>query len=101
LFLEEILELTNVLGSRPRGSITSISKEVDVNVFDTLCLGSFDEFEDVGNVRVDTSVRDQATEVKSGSVLFGVFEGSDDVGLAGEFFLLDTCPSVHCRENVV
>jgi hypothetical protein len=58
LFLEEILELTNVLGSRPRGGITSITKEVDVNVLDTLCFGSFDEFEDVGNVRVNTSVRD-------------------------------------------
>jgi len=58
LFLEEILELTNVLGGRPRGSVTSISKEVNVNVLDTLCFGSFDEFENVGNVRVDTSVRD-------------------------------------------
>jgi hypothetical protein len=58
LFLEEILELTNVLGSRPGSGITSISKKVDVDVFDTLCFGSFDEFENVGNVRVNTTVRD-------------------------------------------
>jgi len=89
--------LTNVLGSRPRGSITSISKEVDVDVLDTLCFGSFDEFENVRDVRVDTYVRDETTEVKSGSVLFGVLEGSDNVGLTGEFLLLDACSSAYCK----
>lgn len=89
--------MTNVLGSRPRGSITSISKEVDVDVFDTLCFGSFDEFENVGDMRVDTSVRNETTEVKSRPVLFGVLERSDNVGLTSELLLLNACSSAYCK----
>ena len=36
--------------------------------------------------------------MESGSVLFGVLEGSDNVGLTSEFFLLDTCPSALCEK---
>lgn len=72
---------------------------MDVNVFDTLCFGSFDEFENVGDVRMDTSVRDETTEVESGSVLFGVLQLGDNVGLTSEFLLLDayeSAPQLKC-----
>lgn len=62
-------------------------------MLDTVGFGGFDERVDVGNVRVNTSVRDQTAEVDSGSVLLGVLERGDNVGLSGKLLLLDTCVS--------
>ena len=74
---------------------------MNVDVLDTVGFGGFDERVDVGNVRVDTSVRDQTAEVDSGSVLLGVLERGDDVGLSSEFLLLDACSSacVRCDDH--
>jgi hypothetical protein len=62
---------------------------MDVDVLDTLCLGGLDEGEEVADVRVNTTVRDQTTEVDSRTVLLGPFERCNDVGLLGELLLLD------------
>ena len=68
-------------------------------MLDAMGFGGFDERVDVGNVRVDTSVRDQTAEVDSGSVLLGVLERGDDVGLSGKLLLLDTCESAEQRAH--
>ena len=72
---------------------------MNVDVLDTVGFGGFDERVDVGNVRVNASVRDQTAEVDSGSVFLGVLERSDDVGLSSEFLLLDTCVSAEQRAH--
>lgn len=62
---------------------------MDVDVLDTVSFGSLDERVQVVDVRVNTSVRDQSTKMNPGAVLLCPSEGFDNVGLFGEFVILD------------
>ena len=98
LLLDVVLELGNVLGSRLWSGITSITKEVDVDILDTLSLGGLEQRVNVGNVRVDTTVRDETAEVESGPVLLGSLHRLDNEWLLGELVFLDTCQNGVSRE---
>lgn len=54
--VEELLELLGVASSRARGSVTTITEEVDVNVRDALLFCGLKKGLEVVNVGVDTTV---------------------------------------------
>jgi hypothetical protein len=87
--LDVVLELLQVLGRGPGSSVSSVTEEVNVDVFDLVVLGSSEQGKEVLDVGVNTTVRNETEEVQTGSVGSGVLHRVDDGGLLLELVLLD------------
>lgn len=88
--LGSVEELLDVDGGALRGSVTAITKGVDVHVLNAGLLGGAEEGEKMLDVRVDTTVRQQTHEVEATAVLLRVLEALDNERLLLEVVVLDS-----------
>jgi hypothetical protein len=91
--LGSVKEVLDVLGRRLGGSVTAVAERVDVDVRDTSLLSGTDEGEEVVDVRVHTTVREEAHEVDAAVAVLGALESLDDCRLLLELVVLDRCGS--------
>ena len=89
VLLHEVEELLAVAGSRPGGSVTTVTEEVNINLRNLVGLGDLEELEQVVHVGVNATVGDETAEVKTTRGSLGVLHGLDNVDSVLELVLLD------------
>jgi hypothetical protein len=87
--LDSLKELLDVLVGRLGSSVAAVAEGVDVDVLDALLLGGTEEGEEVGDVRVNTAVREESHGVQAATVLLRALQALDNGRLVLELVLLD------------